>query len=198
MLRIGMQLLAPFAISVMVATPAWAGWKYIPAAQVSNVDGLTVIPQTEWNQASARPGKTGRSWTQDGFGLNVLEIFAGIDEGMPIYRERSRKRNPMPKFQSGMLLPDLADFFERSFRAQYQVTDFEVLETVPAQFAGSNGLRVMYRYTLPDDELTRLGEVRMAIVGGELFLMNFNAPRLHYFASGIAEVEVMMEGARPN
>ena len=62
-----------------------------------------VTPQTDWNQASGRPGKQGRAWTKDGFNLNGLEFFAGVPDGQPLYRERNKKQNPMPRFSGATM-----------------------------------------------------------------------------------------------
>jgi hypothetical protein len=175
------------------ASPVAAGWKLMPAKQSATVDSLKVTPENDWNQSSARPGKQGRTWTRDGFELNAIEFFAAIPSGQPIYRERDKKRNPMPKFDNGLLLPELADFFEKSFRAQNQLSDYTLIESSPATLNGAKGLRVRYRYTLPNDELTRLGEARLAVVKGKLYVANFYAPKLHYFGSHLPEANKIMD-----
>lgn len=191
------NLLVVFAVpALMLSSPASAGWKLIPAGQVANLDGISVSPPSEWNQASGRPGKRGRVWTRDGLALNALEFFAAVLPGQSLYKERDRKRNPMPKFSRSLLLPELAEFFERSFRASNYLTDFELLESSPQSFGGHGGLKVRYRYSLPNDELTRAGEARLAIIGGKLYVANFYAPRLHYFEAGLAEAQAIMDSAR--
>jgi hypothetical protein len=182
-----------FALS---ASPAIAGWKIIPSGQIADIGGMTVTRQSDWNQSSAQPGKQGRAWTRDGFGLNGLELFAAVPNGQPLYRERNKKRNPMPKFQSSLLMPELADFFERSFRARGQISNFSLLESAPAQFGGHRGLRISYRYTLPNDELVRQGEARLVVVNRRLYVANFYAPEVHYFAAGAQEASAIMDGAR--
>lgn len=186
-------LVAP---ALLLASPAMAGWKLVPANRPADLSGAIVTPQTDWNQASGRPGKQGRAWTKDGFNLNGLEFFAGVPDGQPLYRERNKKQNPMPRFSGAMLLPELSEFFERSFRAQNRLTDFIVVETAPAMLGGHRGLRMRYRYTRPNDELVRLGEVRLAVVGKKLYVANFYAPELHYFPAGLAEASAIMDGAR--
>ncbi|MDO9367308.1 MAG: hypothetical protein Q7T68_01945 [Sphingopyxis sp.] len=187
-------------IFVAAALAAWspsasAGWKLMSAKQTAQVDGLKVTPESDWNQGG-RPGKQGRVWTQDGTGLNALEFFSAIPVGGSLYKERDKKNNPMPKFDSGLLLPELADFFERSFRAANQLSDFTILESAPTDIGEKKGLLVRYRYTMPNDELTRLGEARLAVVAGKLFVANYYAPQLHYFSAGLPEAQAMMQRAR--
>jgi len=178
------------------SAPVQAGWKQLPAGTPVKVGPLSVTPSTDWNQASAKLGQQGVAWTHDGFELNAFETFAGVPVGGSLYKERNRKRNPMPKFDATILLPELADFFERSFRAQHGVTDFVVEEAGPVEFAGTRGLQVRYRYTLPNDELARQGIARLAVIDKRLFATNFYAPSVHYFAAGLPEAETLMTKAR--
>jgi hypothetical protein len=196
-MRLGSKLLAAVAlILACAATPALAGWKLIQAGRPFAVNAITLMPTSDWNRAGGRLGKYGVALTHDGFGLDALEIFSGVAPGDPLYRKRSTKRYPVPTFERGMLLPDLAQLFERSFRMEHQLTDFTVEKVVPADFGGHRGLSLRYRYSLPQDNLSRLGAARMAVVGGRLYVANFHAPRLHYFPSRIAEIETMLESAR--
>ena len=188
--------LALIGCALLAATPAQAGWKLIPARVAVNLGGITITPASDWNQASARPGERGTSWTHDGFDLNRFEVFAAVPSGAPLYKERSRRSQPMPKFDSTMLLPDLADYFERSFRAQYGLSNYTVAEVRPTWFGGYAGLQVRYYYSVPGDELWRQGLVRLAMVRGKLYAANFAAPQLHYFNAGLPEAVMMMESVR--
>lgn len=190
------RLVAALLLSATVASPTLAGWKLISAQNATVIDGMTITPSSDWNAASTKPGKQGQSWTHDGLGLNALELFAGVPTGKPLYRERDHKRNPMPAFDPTMLLPDYADFFERSFRASYPVADFVVLESVPGRFGGHPALSLRYRFTLANDPLQRLGIARLAVAGGKFYAANFHAPGLHYFQAGRVEAEAMMDSAR--
>lgn len=187
-------------IAAACATLAWspsanAGWKLMAGKQSAKVDSLTVVPESDWNQGG-RPGKQGRVWTQDGVGLNAIEFFSAVPHGAPLYQERNKKTNPMPKFDNTLLLPELADFFERSFRAANQLSDFTILESAPTDVGGRKGLLVRYRYTLPNDELTRLGEARLSVADGKLYVANYFAPQLHYFNAGLPEAQAIMQRVR--
>ncbi len=184
------------SLALTMACPARAGWKLVEAGKPMQVGKMTITPTSDWNQASARPGKQGVAWTQDGLGLNGIEFFAAVPAGQPVYRERSAKRNPMPRFDATMLLPDLVDLFERSFRVQNQVTELVVEQSKPAVFGGHQGMMVRYRYNLPNDTLKRRGIARLAIVDKQLFMGNFYGPELHYFPSGLLQAEAMMDSAR--
>ena len=191
-----MRTVIVFAFGLFLATPVLAGWKLLPSNSAVHVGSMTVKPTIDWNQASARPGKQGVAWTRDGFALNGIELFAAVPAGQSLYKERNKKRNPMPKFDKTMLLPDLADFFEKSFRVQYQLSDFSILSTVPAQFGGHKGLAIRYTYSYPNDDLVRSGIARLAVADGKLFVANYYAPKLHYFDAGLSEAEAIMSSAK--
>lgn len=196
MIRFRTLLAALAAAGLIAMAPAvQAGWKMIPAQSRQNVGDLLLRPRADWNGSGTKPGPQGAAWTQDGFALNSLEIFSGVPAGQSLYRERDRKHNPMPKFDPAMLLPDLVDYFERSFRANNPVAEFKVDEIVPAELAGARAITVRYHYLLTGDDLSRRGEARLASKGGLLYAINFQAPTLYYFEAGIGEARAIMDGA---
>jgi hypothetical protein len=180
---------------IAMAPAAQAGWKMIPAQSRQNVGELLLRPSADWNGSSSKPGPRAAAWTKDGLALNSLEIFSGVAAGQPLYRERNSKRNPMPKFDPTMLLPELADYFERSFRANNPVADFGIDEITPAELAGIKAIGVRYHYLLVGDDLTRRGEARLASKAGALYAINFQAPALHFFDAEIGEARGIMDGA---
>lgn len=181
---------------VLTAQPVLAGWKLVTANSPINAGGITITPRSDWNLASGKLGKQTTAWTQDGFDLNSLEIYAGIPAGQPLYKERDKKRNPLPKFDPTALLPDLIDLFERSFRTNNGVSDFTFIEVRPATFGGRKGIRARFRYSLPDDQLERFGEVRLASANSKLYAISFTAPALHYFNAGLPEAVAIMDDAK--
>lgn len=187
---------AVLCVALTVSASAQAGWKELKPKQPVKVGAMTLSPSSAWNQGGSALAKPGVSWTQDGFELNAFEVFPGVPAGKPLYKERSKKNNPMPKFDPTLLLPELADFFERSFRAGKGVTDFTLEASEPVVFAGGQGLEVHYRYSLPNDELVRRGIARLAVVDKKLYAATFYAPDVHYFAAGLPEAKSLMEKAR--
>lgn len=181
------------ALTLIISMPAQAGWKLLPAGRPEAVGKLIITPMTDWNRASAKPGKQGVTWTHDGFALNKLEAFAAVPDGGTIYKDRAKKQNPMPKYSKEMLLPDLAEFFERSFRVQNDVSNFMVEETAPIQWTENSAIRVRYSYSLPGDDLSRRGEAVMMNLKEGLYLLNFEAPSLHYFEAGLPEFQGMVD-----
>lgn len=195
--RFSMIGLLLFALTIIAPEAAVAGWRRIDptAVEVAN-GGMVAQPISSWNRASKRPAKNGESWTKDGFPLNRLDFFAGIEPGESIYKERSKKHRPLPKFESNMLLPDLAGLFEANFSIENDVTSFEVTNLEPATLGGAQGLLLEYDFALPGGALRRKGEARIAVHKGKLHVVNFTAPKLHYFDDSISEVQAMMDSIK--
>ena len=70
---------------------------------------LTVTPSRDWNQLSARIGKNTETWTLDGEQLNDVTFFGGIEPGKPLVKEKSKKREPLPKFTKSTLLAEVPE-----------------------------------------------------------------------------------------
>lgn len=186
------------AAACALATPAMAGWKLMPKATPVTVakSAMTVTPGEDWNRWSVRPSKRGETWTVDGVSLNELQFFAGVLPGEPIYRERNRKDEPLPRFDAKMLPPEIVQVVEGSHRILLRTSLFEVGEVAPMPLGGHPGLRFTYSYSVQDEDVRRKGEGRAAIVEGKLYLVTFAAPEIHYFDAGIAEARRVMDSVR--
>lgn len=178
-------------------SPAVAGWSVMAKAQPVAVakSAMTVTPGEDWNRWSVRPSKRGETWTLDGVGLNELSFFGGVLPGEAIYRERSKKDEPLPKFDARMLPPDIVQAVEGSYRILLRTSLFAIDTVEPASLGGNRGVRFTYHYTVQDEEVRRKGEGRAAVVGGKLYLITFAAPEIHYFDAGIAEARRIMDSA---
>ena len=193
MRKIILAAAAVIAIPALSA-PAQAGWRKIEPVKTEVAKGaMEVAPASEWNRWSRRPATKGETWTKDGLLLNQLDFFGQVADGETVYKERSKSERPLPKFKSDMLLPDLATLFEANFSIENNITQFEVTEIAPAMLGGANGLKLTYDYALPGESLQRRGEARMAVHNGELYVVNFTAPRLHFFDQNIEEVRGIMD-----
>lgn len=156
---------------------------------------LTVMPSRDWNRLDVRIGKNTENWTVDGEQLNDVTFYAGIAAGSPLVRERSKKREPLPKFSASTLLVEVPELLETTYRTYKHSGSFKVTSIEPGQFLGRDAVHFTYEF-VDQDELTRQGEARAAIVAGKLYMISFEAPRLHYFAAGIADFRKLADTAR--
>lgn len=155
---------------------------------------LSVIPSRDWNQLGTRIGKNTETWTLDGAQLNDVTFYGGIAAGMPLVKERSKKRDPLPKFTTETLLVEIPELLERTYRSSKGIGTFALASTEPVMFLGHAGVRFTYEYT-DDDELTRRGEAKAAIVDGKLYMISFDAPRLNYFGKVLNDYQALTDSA---
>jgi hypothetical protein len=193
------RLIAALAVTLIVALLPSAAMAHKLREQgvaVSIADSpLTVTPGRDWNRLDGNVGKHTETWTLDGGQLNDLTFFAGIEPGKPLVRERSKKREPLPKFGAGTLLVELPELFEATYRTAKQIADFRVTDVQPTRFLGQDGVMFTYEY-VDQDQLTRKGEAHAAIVAGRLYMIGFDAPRLHYFERNIGDFHRIVQSAR--
>ena len=163
-------------------------------AEIIN-SGMTVRPPRDWNRLDARPGKYAETWTLDGEQLNDVTFYSGVEPGKPLLKERDKKRDPLPKFTASTLLIEVPELLEGTYRASKQIGSFTLTESEPGPFLGRDGVRFTYEYT-DQDNLPRKGEARAVLVAKKLYMVTFDAPRLHYFERTLADFGALADTAR--
>lgn len=178
-----MQGVLLVAALVAVATPAVAGYKLMPAGTSVAVakSGLTVTPSQPWNRLGGRVGRNAESWTLDGLTLNDVTFYGGITNNNTLFREVDKKNAPLPRFSSTMLIPDVIQLFEGSYRVANATSLMSIDSVEPATFAGAAGFRFTYSFTVQNEEVKRRGEAHGAIIGGSLYMVTYEAPVIRYF-----------------
>jgi hypothetical protein len=167
------------------------------AAEVAD-SGMTVTPPRDWNRLDARPGKYAEVWTLDGEQLNDVTFYGGVEAGKPLVKERDKKRDPLPKFTATTLLVEVPELLEGTYRADKQIGGFKLTGSKPDRFLDREGVSFTYEYTDRDD-LPRKGEARAVMVGKKLYMVAFDAPRLHYFERSLADFRALANTAKlPN
>lgn len=190
-------LSAGLAAALIVAPSAAFGHslkKQGEAVQVAD-SAMTVTPSRDWNRLSGKIGKQTESWTLDGGQLNDLTFFGGIEPGKPLVRERSKKYDPLPKFTVSTLLVEVPELLEGTYRTYKELAAFQVTSANPSKFLGHDAVEFAYEFT-DRDGLTRRGEARAAIIDKKLFMISFDAPRLHYYDRAIADFRELVTSAK--
>jgi hypothetical protein len=180
------------------ATPALAAFHLVPAARpfVISRAGLVVTPSQDWNELGARVGRNAESWTLDGLSLNDLTFYGGIADGHTLFREINKKEKPLPRYSATMLPPDIVQLFEGSYRIANNTSLFAVDSVEPARFAGHDGFRFTYTFSIQDEDVKRSGEAIGAMIDGKLYMITFEAPVLHYFAHDVAAYHHIVDTAQ--
>lgn len=186
------------ALVTLPAGQAMAGWKLISPAKPTAVakSTLNVTAGEEWNRNTYRPIKKGELWSLDGLGLNELYFVTGLIAGEPLYRELDKKNKPLPKMGKSLQLTDIPDFFESSQRVALGTSLFQLTGTEPAKFAGNDGVRFTYEYAVQGNPMKYRGVAQAAMIKGQLYLISFTAPAIHYFERDRARAEAIMASAK--
>lgn len=187
-----------FAAALAMTSPALAGWKLVSGNKtivVTKTKKMKVTPRGDWNQFSYRPTKRSEIWTRDGFSLNELYFLNETLPGEPLFKQRDKKDEPLPKFKADMLPTDLVDLFEGSVRINTKSSKFDILKVEPAKLGSHDAVRLQYSYVVGDEPLVRRGEVVMANINGKLSMISFTAPAIEYFDRDVEEFREMVSKA---
>jgi hypothetical protein len=192
------RLILAAALLALPAAPVLAGWKLAPGGTAIAVakSTMTVTPLEHWSKTSYRPIKKSEVWTIDGLTLNELYFVSGLAAGEPLFREFDKKNNPLPKMNAAMQLTDVPEFYESSARIAMNTSLFEVTSVAPAKLGGHDAVKFSYRYSVQGSTLMRQGVATGTVVKGQLYLINFIAPSIHYFGRDSVKAEAIMASAR--
>lgn len=156
--------------------------------------GLTVVPSRKWNRLTGSIGNNVETWTLDGPQLNDITFYAGIAPGKTLVKERNKKQEPLPKFSAETLLIEIPELLEGTYRPYKNVVAFEVGSIEPNTFLGQDGVAFSYEYA-DNDGLTRKGQARASVVGGKLYMITFDAPRLYYYDKNVGDFLTLVRTA---
>jgi hypothetical protein len=184
------------ALAAAVAVPVYAAGR-LKSAGVATVvakSTLTVTPDRAWNKGG-RMGRLSESWTLDGLSINELTFYGGIMDGKTLFRDVDKVNRPLPKFNATMLAPDIATLLESSYRVALGTSLMQIESIEPATLAGSPGFKFTYSFAV-QDEVKRRGVARGAVIGGKLYLISYEAPRIHYFDRDVESFNKIADSAR--
>lgn len=175
-------------VAVAIAAPVIASVKLMPhgVPVVVAKSPLTITPAMDWNRIGARPGRNAESWTLNGLSLDDVTFYGGIANDSTLFRDAKKKTDPLPRFSSTMLIPDITALFESSYRVSVGTSLMSIDSVEPATFAGKPGFRFTYSLVVQGEEVRRKGEATGAVIDGKLYLITFEAPVIHYFDAGVA------------
>ncbi len=168
---------------VATVTPARAGNRLVDAGRPVAVahDTLTVTPDREWNELGWRPGPRCDRWTLDGEALNAVTFCGAIESGRPLLRDMSKHDRPLPHFSRTMLLTDIPDLVEASYRIALGASLMTTDSAEPAELGGERAIRFRYTFTRQDEEVERHGEAVATIRDKKLYWLSYEAPAIHYY-----------------
>jgi hypothetical protein len=147
----------------------------------------TVEPQLAWTSYAS--GKI-ETWTIDGFLLETLRFYKGIDDGEPLIKGGANE-DKRPRFRTALTPTEITELVVESIFGP-RITPKNVR---PAPFGSAQGFRFELTY------FTRDGVKRDALVAGavldkRLHVIVYDGTSLYHFGKYRADAERVIESVR--
>ena len=158
---------------------------------------MSVVPPRPWNRHRAllfEDIPAVEDWTLNGPLLDGITFITGLRSGHFMVRQRRSTDQQVPKFRADMTPPEIAAMLESLYRVRGGAVDFRTISIVPREFLGTNGFQFDYEH-LDSDELWRKGRVVGAVIGGQLYLVMYDAARSHYYEAALSDFEAIVASA---
>lgn len=172
-------------------------------AQVSQVSTGTVVVKERllvdvadpWNQFERGALAQTPTWTNEGLFVDALQFYVGIKDGELLAPTPSEpKGTPALTFRASMQTSEVAELFQSLWSRGGSSFTLERIE--PHPFLGGSGFRFEYSVIRKIDDVRLQGVAWGLVRNGELFVINYSAPRLSFFARYRARVELIAKSAR--
>jgi hypothetical protein len=187
-LRLGALLVAAVLAGCAQVTKVASG-----EAVVRNRLAVTVT--APWNQFERGMGDNTPVWTTEGITVDALQFYVGLKDGELIAPTPSEPKGTLPlAFKATMQPAEVVALYQSLWTRDGSAFTLEKIE--PADFLGGRGFRFEYALTRKLDDVRLRGVAWGTVRYGELFLINYSAPRLGFFARGLPPVEALVKTAR--
>lgn len=161
-------------------------------------DRMEVTPTRPWNRSPRAHTDITReeNWTLNGPYLDTLTFIGGVQSGEPLVRfQRRTDWRQVPNFRADMDPTEIVGIIETLYRVRGNSVRFEATALQPRTFLGHPGFQFDYQ-RLGGDEVERRGRGAAAVIGNRLYMILFDAARMHYYPAAIDEVDRIIASAR--
>lgn len=173
------------------------------AAVVSKVDSgealvrnrLVVQVVEPWNQFERGLADNTPTWTHEGITVDALQFYVGVKDGELLAPTPSGRKSVEPlTFRAAMQPADVMALLQSLLTRDGSSFSLDRLEAT--EFVGTRGFRIEYSMVRKLDEVRLRGVAFGAVRNGELFLINYSAPRLAFYPKHAAGVEALARSAK--
>ena len=181
--------LAVLASAIVLA--ACAQLTQVSSGDTTIAGKLAVHTDIAWNQFEHNVEVP--TWTLDGVTVDALQFYVGIADGATIARAPNGKDMRPLTFHSTMQPADIVALYQGLWTRDGSTFTLDKLS--PTSFVGSSGFRLEYTLVRKVDDVTLKGVACGAVRNGQLFVINYSAPRLTFFPKNITKIEALMQSA---
>lgn len=158
-------------------------------------DRLIVVVPDEWNQFERGPNPQATTWTHEGIFVDALQFWVGLKDGELMAPTPNQPAGLKPlSFKASMQTAEVAELLQSLWTRDGSVFTLESIE--PHVFIGAPGFRLRYSLVRKFDEVRMRGVAWGAVRNGELFVLNFTAPRLTFYDLYLPKAEAIAQSAR--
>jgi hypothetical protein len=158
-------------------------------------DRLVVDVATPWNKFERGQADDTATWTVEGITVDALKFYVGVKDGQLIAPTPSGSKGIEPlTFRATMGAADVMGLFQSLLTRDGSSFTLDRIEAT--EFVGTRGFRVEYSLVRKIDDVRLRGLAYGAVRNGELFVINYSAPRLAFYPKHVAEVEALAKSAR--
>jgi hypothetical protein len=182
--------LAALSLVVVATSSGCVAYTRLPAKERKVASGFYLTPQVEWSALRSGPNE---NWTIHGLGLENVLLAKAIPDGKPLVKPRNRKER-LPLFRKAMTASEIAELAAETLQRR-GAGEARVVSVRPELFGGRPGFRAELALKTAEG-LEVEGLAAGAVVKGELYLLLFTAPRIHYFATNKPTIEKVIASAR--
>jgi len=181
-----------------VAALALAGCASVSKIEVGEItvkNRLAVTTTTAWNQFERGLGDDTPTWTKEGITIDALQFYVGIKDGGLLAATPSNTKGVAPLiFKAGMQPAEVVALYQGLVTRDG--SSFILNRIAPMDFVGVTGFRFEYELTRKIDDVRLQGVAYAGVRNGELFMINYSAPRLRFFATYAPQAETLARSAR--
>jgi hypothetical protein len=156
---------------------------------------LTVQVTEPWNQFERGLADNTPTWTHEGITVDTLQFYVGVKDGELLAPTPTGRKGIEPlTFRAAMQPADVMTLLQSLLTRDGSSFSLDRLEAT--EFVGARGFRIEYSMVRKLDEVRLRGVAFGAVRSGELFLINYSAPRLAFYPKHAAGVEALARSAK--
>jgi len=183
------------ALTLAVVLAGCAAVSKVNTGETVIKNRLAVNVATAWNQFERGQADNTPTWTVEGVTVDALQFYVGIKSGELIAPTPSNRKGVAPLvFRADMQPAEVVALYQGLLTRDGSSFTLDKLE--PAEFVATPGFRFEYSLTRKVDDVRLRGVAYAAVRNGELFVINYSAPRLAFFPKYIEKVETLAKSAR--
>lgn len=170
-------------------------WTPVPISETTLPGGFAVKAGPLWNQLDGGPKQAHHVlWTVHGAPLDQMHFYTGVADGEPLVPAGKTPSKQLATFKANAQPEDIVELYEA--RVSQDGSTFTRDKLAPCPFAGGDGFRFEFTLIRKSDEVTCKGVGFAVVKDRRLYLMVFQAARLHYYPTLLGKVEEVARTAR--